>query len=87
MTLEEARKAKRLTASQLKALYQWQNLEGHFFDYKTMRFFGDTMRNYGVRRHHMAWELYRRRPVKHGITQSAYFCAITFKQIPWRQSV
>ena len=77
-----------MTASDLKHLYQTAEPDGHFFDRKTMRFFGDTMRNYGVRRAAVrnlytpegepneprpAWELYRRRPVKHGLASSRYF--------------
>ena len=75
-----------MTASELKYLYQ-QNDGGHFFDRETMRFFGDTMSNYGVRNVKVfdkypdindaepfeALELYRRRPVKHGLTSSKYF--------------
>jgi hypothetical protein len=38
-----------MTASDLKRLYGRGNPEGHFFDRETMRFFGDTMRNFGVR--------------------------------------
>lgn len=38
------------TASDLKAFVQAAGHESHFFDRKTMAFFGDTMRNYGVRK-------------------------------------
>ncbi len=37
-----------MTPSELKAHVQ-AGTETHFFDRDTMRFFGDTMRNYGVR--------------------------------------
>jgi hypothetical protein len=37
-----------MTASKLKHLYQRNHPNGHFFDRKTMRFFGDTMANFGV---------------------------------------
>jgi hypothetical protein len=69
-----------MTASQLKALYERNNPEGHFFDRETMRFFGDTMQNFGVRDFGTVktitsngvetvavWELYRKRPVKNGL--------------------
>jgi hypothetical protein len=70
-----------MTASTLKYLYERNNPEGHFFDRDTMRFFGDTMRNFGVRDGGMVdtlttkgiesnvpvWELYRKRPVKCGL--------------------
>lgn len=53
----------------------------HFFDRDTMKFFGDTMANYGVRDAGPYWELYRRRPVKHGLNTSAYFDKVTFDQV------
>jgi hypothetical protein len=71
-----------MTASELKCLYERNNPEGRYFDRKIMRFFGDTMRNFGVRDGGKArtvtgngvedvevWELYRKRPVcggRHG---------------------
>lgn len=36
-----------MNASELK--YKVQSTGSHFFDYKSMRFFGDTMSNFGVR--------------------------------------
>ena len=42
-----------------------------------MRFFGDTMSNYGIKHHkvagHEVIELRRKKPVKHGLQESAYF--------------
>lgn len=88
-----------MTPSKLKAAVQAANVERHFFEYKTMRFFGDTMKNYGVRRASIlshydrsgtyyergtireVWELYRRRPVKHGLQSSAYFDVETFARV------
>lgn len=64
-------------ASDLKYHYQDKNPDGHFFDRKTMKFFGDTMANYGVRNHGTYFELYRKKPVKHGLSKSHYFDAIT----------
>ncbi len=78
-----------MTPSELKALYE-RNEEGAalFFTRDTMRFFGDTMKNYGVRKVRVvekwkpfidypepfeAWELHRIKPVKHGQKSSAYF--------------
>ena len=37
-----------MNATQLKELYYQHNPSGHFFDHETMKFFGDTMKNYGV---------------------------------------
>ena len=38
-----------MTPSQLKAAVEAAGHESHFFDRSAMKFFGDTMRNYGVR--------------------------------------
>ena len=86
------------TASDLRDFIEESGRESHFFDRTTMRFFGDTMKNYGVCKVTIrvaydsagnyveggqeieAWELFRRRPVKHGVSKSAYFRADTFAQ-------
>lgn len=68
-----------MTPSELK--YQVEEANPYFFSRKTMTFFGDTMRNYGVRDAGDAWELYRRRAVKHGLKTSAFFDKKTFKQV------
>lgn len=92
-----------MTPSELKAAVESRGTESHFFDWKSMRFFGDTMKNYGVRAaairaHYDAagnyceggtvrevWELYRKRPVKHGLSASAYFDCVTFERVfSWR---
>jgi hypothetical protein len=71
-----------MTASELKYRVEAAGNERYFFTRKTMRFFGDTMKNYGVRRAVVdtreekavnCWELYRRRPVMHGLKSSAFF--------------
>jgi len=75
-----------MTASGLKEFYYANNPDGHWFDYKTMRFFGDTMRNFGVRdagsiralvngriTEVEVWDLYRRRPVAGGLHGHAAF--------------
>lgn len=78
------------TASDLKYAVESAGRESHFFSRQNMRFAGDTMRNYGVRRVSItdsrgdqidAYELYRRRPVKHGLRSSAYFDASTFERV------
>lgn len=38
-----------MDASELKYQVESRDGETHFFDRKTMRFFGDSMRNFGVR--------------------------------------
>jgi hypothetical protein len=65
--------------------------ESKFFCRQNMRFAGDTMGNYGVRRHPvvvqtyhgpvLAWELYRKHPVKYGLKASAYFDVMTLGQV------
>lgn len=49
----------------------------NFFNPGTMRFFGDTMRNYGVRTLKIGddeiFELYRKKPVNGGLFTSRYF--------------
>lgn len=79
------------TASDLKRAVEQANHEAFFFTRDTMKFFGDTMANYGVRQPRevttntgekvQAYELYRRRPVKHGLKTSAWFCAETFRRV------
>ena len=89
-----------MTPSELKYRVESAGKECHFFTRKTMQFFGDTMRNYCVRKGPTlqlnyddngaytetpqqveTWELYRKRPVKGGLTSSAYFCARTFRRV------
>lgn len=71
-----------MTASELKHHVEKNDSPNYFFSRKTMKFFGDTMRNYGVRSAKIntyseldidCWELYRRRSVKMGLSSSAYF--------------
>lgn len=79
------------TASDLKYHVEEAGHEPHFFTRATMRFFGDRMSNYGVRQpvevvtHSgdkvLAYELTRRRPVKHGLQKSAWFDATTFRRV------
>ena len=58
--------------------------DSHFFERSSMKFFGDTMANYGVRAGlvtvttssgvtHQCYELYRKQPVKQGLKSSAFF--------------
>ena len=80
-----------MTPSELKALHEQHNPSSSFFSRDSMRFGGDTMRNYGVVAVELhsadrgapvqAWELFRRRPVKFGQHSSAFFDAVTFKRI------
>ena len=78
------------TASQLRSFIESSGTAPHFFDRTTMRFFGDTMANFGVRRVRFVlpnaatrhgFELYRKRPVKHGLQSSHYFDRETFEAV------
>lgn len=77
-----------MTPSELKFFTQETN--PHFFSRSTMKFFGDTMRNYGVRgvvistddeKNVFCFELYRKKPVAHGLQNSHYFRRDNFKTI------
>ena len=72
-----------MTPSELK--YQSRDATPHFFNRSAMKFFGDTMKNYGVRSNAIdgieVWELYRKRPVMHGLQNSHYFRKDNFKTI------
>ena len=75
-----------MTPSQLKAAYKSARPDGHFFDRATMKAFGDTMSNFGCRQikcagEVVAYELYRKRPVKGDLWSSTFFCAKTFRKI------
>lgn len=79
-----------MTPSTLKSHIVSAEHDRYFFTRKTMKFFGDTMKNYGVRattidtrteRALPVWELYRKRPVAHGLQSSAYFDQATFAQV------
>ena len=63
-----------------------------FFSRKTMRFFGDTMKNYScssnpieiidsLDNRRKVYALWRKTPVKQGLQETAYFDAITFKRV------
>jgi len=66
-----------MTPSELKRKYHESNNDGCYFLPETMKYFGDTMRNYGVRQvgldNPYYWELWRKQPVKGGRQGSAYF--------------
>ena len=62
-----------------------ENTGSYFFTRQTMKFFGDTMANYGVRSAIIegasCWELYRKKAVKHGLSCSAYFNKNTYDKV------
>jgi hypothetical protein len=67
-----------MTPSQLKYNHESLNPNSFYFSRDSMRFFGDTMQNYGVKTHADSYELYRKHPVKHGLSNSAYFDKTSF---------
>jgi len=94
------RRDKEMNPTELKYNVE-QGQDRYFFTRDTMKFFGDTMRNYGVRDggiftthwndegnycediayNFEVWELYRKHPVKSGLTSSAYFDKLTFRRV------
>ena len=72
-----------MKASELKRQYE-SVVGGHFFDRKALKFFGDTMKNYGVRDAGTHWELYRKHPVKHNLSASHWFDKVTFEHTSQR---
>lgn len=73
-----------MTPSELKSKITQTGEQPYFFSRETMRFFGDTMANFGCRQATRAgvpvWELYRKRPVRHGLQGSFYFDQQTFRR-------
>ena len=48
--------------------YEMQERGSHFFDRKTLKFFGDTMKNFGVFKNDNGEIcVYRKKAVKHGL--------------------
>ena len=79
-----------MTPYDLKDKLESTRSTSKFFCRENMKFAGDTMRNYGVLSATIqtwtdpepveVWELYRKRPVKHGLMRSAYFRKDNFHQ-------
>lgn len=64
--------------SEIRAAHEAMHPTGHFFSRGAMKFFGDTMRNFGAfRADNGAVILYRRHPVKHGLQGRWIFCERT----------
>lgn len=84
--------AKVRTASDLKYRVEQSGNCPHFFTRQTMKFFGDTMRNYYVPRGTFmikthsgkeirCFKLGRRSPVKHGLQSPTFFNCRTFERV------
>ena len=72
--------------------YNVMKTGSYFFDRSSMKFFGDTMKNYYVPKNPVniqiytgetvkCWELQRINPVKHGIQESAFFSCVDFSRV------
>lgn len=77
-------------ASDLKYAVEQAGNSPYFFSRQSMRFFGDSMSNYGFRKAReiqtysgpvLAYELTRKRPVKNGLDSSAFFDAVSFERV------
>lgn len=63
------------TPSHLKQFVE-SGSDSKFFNRSTLKFFGDSMKNYGVTFYNpekTIIELFRKHPVKHGLKSSAFF--------------
>jgi len=78
-----------MTPANLKKEVENHGTAPYFFCKDTMKCFGDTMSNYGIRSAKIdtlhnkdvdVWELYRKRPVKHGDKSSAYWNKESFEE-------
>lgn len=69
------------TPNDLKFWHLEKHPDSHFFDRKTLQFFGDTMANYGLKKHSKYYELLRKRPVKHGLFKSHFFDRETLEHV------
>lgn len=78
------------TASDLKFAVEQAGNAPKFFTRGNMKFLGDTMKNYAVRQPReiethdgsvMAYELARKKPVKHGVNASVFFEINTFRKV------
>lgn len=88
-TIKRTAKHARISLAYLKA--RVSETSPYFFTRKTMRFFGDTMRNYriaGVKQVttpsgdiHSVWILERKRAVKHNLDSDTYFDRETFTRV------
>ena len=70
-----------MTIYELKCAVENIAKNQHFFSRKTMSFFGDTLKNFGVLDCIDTWKVYRRKSVKHGLQNSFHFDKITYKQV------
>jgi hypothetical protein len=80
-----------MNAYELKEKIESTGQNPHFFDRKTMKFFGDTMANFAVTGPVkiydwsgdpvMCWNLYRKRATKSSAGSGYHFCVSTFRRV------
>lgn len=79
------RETKIKNVGDLKHYMEASGKHPYFFSKDTMRFFGDTMSNFGLRRTSLGdipvFCLYRKRPVKDGLSQPFYFNRLTLERV------
>ena len=71
-----------MKASELKALHMQNAPGGHFFAHKTMQYFGDTMRNFGVKKQESGeWLLFRKRKTRENAAGTGYLFSSDFRLV------
>jgi len=70
-----------MKASTLKYHHEREHPKSLFFARESMKFFGDTMKNFGVRKVQRYYELYRRKPVRNGHQTSSWFSMKNFERV------
>ena len=72
-----------MNASELKYRHESNHPDSYFFTRKTMSFFGDTMKNFGVYSAGPYWVLYRKAPTSKGAPSNQWlFSRADFKLMP-----
>lgn len=61
-----------MTPSELKYHIKQSNPDTHFFDRKTMQFFGDSMKNFGCRKVEVVTDFQNGQYIEGGITVEAF---------------
>ena len=71
-----------MKASELKALYMQNAPDSHFFDRSTMQYFGDTMRNFSVKKQESGeWLLFRKRKTCENAAGTGYLFSSDFRLV------
>ena len=69
-----------MKASKLRALHMQNSPDSHFFARDTMRFFGDTVRNFGVKKQESGeWLLFRKHKTRQSAAGTGYLFSNDFR--------